>query len=179
MARGGADREGGKPKAFHGCSPQESWHTGPKPVDSDPGALQPSTWPKDIPLELRFQAYFQVVESGCWEWLASLRGRMQYGQIILSGKNIYAHRLSYELGVGPIPDGKQIDHLCRNPKCVNPEHLEPVEPRENTMRGFGPTAQNAKKTHCLRGHEYNEANTFLGRNGRSCRECRRLLRRKA
>lgn len=89
-----------------------------------------------------------------------------------------AHRIAYELEVGPIPDGKVLDHLCRNPPCCNPAHLDPVTRRVNTLRGINPPAFNAVKTHCKRGHLLDEANTYIqidkksGRPGRSCKTCR-------
>lgn len=104
---------------------------------------------------------------------------------------VRAHRWLYERWVGPIPQGLQLDHLCHNDTgcpggddcshraCVNPMHMEPVTPRVNTLRGSGNSAANALKTHCSRGHEFTEENTywqtFRGRRHRSCRICRRML----
>lgn len=85
-----------------------------------------------------------------------------------------AHRVSYETFVGPIPAGLTLDHLCRNTLCINPAHLEPVTIKENVLRGDGPTARNARKTHCDRGHAFDETNTGPNANGgRSCRACKR------
>lgn len=86
-----------------------------------------------------------------------------------------AHRIVYEQEVGAIPDGLQIDHLCRNRWCVNVEHLEPVTIAENVLRGEGITAINARKTHCIHGHEFTEKNTYVRpdrTNHRDCRICR-------
>jgi hypothetical protein len=81
-----------------------------------------------------------------------------------------AHRWAYETIVGSIPEGLELDHLCRNPSCVNPGHLEPVPHRENLARGIG----NGSKTHCPKGHAYSPENTYTGPNGnRGCRTCRR------
>lgn len=91
---------------------------------------------------------------------------------------IKAHRQVYWDEIGPIPDGLTIDHLCRNRSCVNPDHLEPVTMRENTMRGMGFSAVNARKTHCPKGHPYDEANTYYFGRNRQCRACRREFGRR-
>jgi HNH endonuclease len=108
----------------------------------------------------------------CWIWTGA-GSKEGYGRIWLNGGNYGTHRLSYELLVGPIPDGLVIDHLCRNPPCVNPAHLEPVTDRENLHRGVGVVAINAAKTHCPQGHEYDEQNTYHepGGKGRQCKTC--------
>lgn len=103
----------------------------------------------------------------------------RYGRIKCHDKPLSVHRIMYEDFVGPIPVGLQIDHLCRNMRCVNPAHLEPVTGRQNTLRGVGPTAQNARKTHCVHGHEFTEDNTYVERGGgRHCRECHRIRLRR-
>ena len=114
-----------------------------------------------------------LVGDDCWEWTASTNG-IGYGQIRLRGRNVYAHRLSYELFVGEIPSGLDLDHLCRNPGCVRPNHLEPVTHQENLLRGDTIVARSAAVTHCPKGHAYDEANTYIGKKGwRKCRTCRR------
>jgi hypothetical protein len=110
----------------------------------------------------------------CWLWLGHLNSH-GYGQIRAYGTRYSAHRLSYMLVRGTIPDGLVLDHLCRNRACANPLHLEAVTNRTNVLRGVGRTAQNAIKTHCLRGHEYTPENTYKQpRDGgvlRGCRQC--------
>jgi hypothetical protein len=112
-----------------------------------------------------------TIDNGCWEWTAS-RFTGGYGMITENGKCRGAHRVMYELLVGPIPEGLGLDHLCRNRGCVNPGHLEPVSIGENVLRGEGITAQNAAKTHCMRGHEFTVENTYAASGKwRACREC--------
>jgi len=116
----------------------------------------------------------------CMEWQGKINdGR--YGMFSAgsrsdgSRKQLYAHRLAYEWIVGCIPPKYQIDHLCRNTKCVWVGHLEAVSPRENTMRGNTITAANAAKTECPSGHSYSPENTVVSKAGRRvCRECRRI-----
>ncbi|KKM02057.1 hypothetical protein LCGC14_1788260 [marine sediment metagenome] len=119
--------------------------------------------------------------TGCWPWQrATSRG---YGQLSINGTVCSAHRTAYEIVKGPIPDGLQIDHLCRNTRCINPDHMEAVTARVNTLRGNNPPAVNARKTHCKRGHEFVADNTVRTAKGRECRQCRndnqRLARSRA
>lgn len=113
-----------------------------------------------------------VPESGCWLWDGSCNPK-GYGRLMRKRKTYMAHRVSYEVFVGPIPDGLQLDHLCRVHCCVNPNHLEPVTGRENIIRGTSFSAQNAAKTHCAKGHEFKWYK--VKRNGtqrRQCQTCR-------
>jgi len=114
----------------------------------------------------------------CWLWKANTDDG-GYGTFALTHtKMALAHRYSYTELVGPIPPGLTLDHLCRNRSCVNIAHLEPVTSRENTLRGISPAAQNAVKTHCLRGHPFDSANTLINVRGeRQCRACARLRAR--
>ena len=114
-----------------------------------------------------------VPESGCWLWMGS-HDPKGYGRIIINRRRVPLHRVVFEQLYGPIPEGKQIDHLCRVKSCINPNHLEIVESRTNTLRGIGPTALNAQKTHCHHGHPFDLANTIFRRTGgRRCRQCRK------
>lgn len=130
-------------------------------------------------LRARLQSHILIVD-GCWEWQGFLHSG--YGHIKVHGKVILAHRVSYELHRGLIPTGMEIDHLCRNRRCVNPDHLEVVTRRENWQRGISITRFNADKTHCIHGHPFDDTNTYLFRAytcggtpyvGRGCRACRR------
>lgn len=115
----------------------------------------------------------------CWLWLGcTING---YGQMKIPGsakKRIYTHRFFYERLVGPIPEGLQLDHLCRVRNCVNPEHLEPVTGRVNTLRGTSPVAQRAKQTHCLNGHPLVGSNLINSKPTRQCRICTNARKRK-
>lgn len=111
----------------------------------------------------------------CWVWTGSLAKR-GYGSFCPSGKSVSAHRYSFELARGEIPEGLHLDHLCRNPPCVNPDHLDPVTVRLNILRGDGEAAKNAAKTHCLRGHEFTSENTYTNGRRRVCRQCERIRR---
>lgn len=118
-----------------------------------------------------------TVTSGCWKWTGS-RNPSGYGLLGVVGASgrqttMGAHRVAYELLVGPIPDGLEIDHLCRVRHCVNPAHLEPVTRQENMRRG-----SKANQTHCKRGHALAGANMYKRSNGtRACRACLSLHHR--
>lgn len=120
-------------------------------------------------------------ETGCWLWTGNLTNT-GYGayQIKRNGKFIRgAHRVAYFLFVGPIPDGLQLDHLCRVRHCANPAHLEPVTSQENTLRSpFTMASRWASRTHCGYGHEFTPENTYVPpKGGRACRTCKRRIRR--
>lgn len=101
---------------------------------------------------------------GCWPWLGYLQPSAGYG---MHGRRL-AHRVAYELAVGPIPQGLELDHLCRNRGCVNPAHLEPVTHRTNALRGEGVGARNARMSGCPCGRPYD----LVDGGKRRCRPCR-------
>lgn len=131
----------------------------------------------------RIDLFFEKVtlgdETECWWWQAAV-DRKGYGLFWNGRKSAFAHRYIYEEFVAPIPDGLVIDHLCCEPSCVNPAHMEVVTSKENSLRGNGATAMNARKTHCKRGHEFTDENTyFQNPNSRTCRQCVRDRQRRA
>lgn len=125
----------------------------------------------------RFKSKLKVVESGCWEWQGEILPN-GYGRIWDHQKRHLAHRWSYMHHVGPIPDGLVIDHECNNPACVNPDHLRPMTQQANVLRSETDVAAiNARKTHCLRGHEFDAANTYMQSGTRQCRKCKCIRER--
>ena len=100
-----------------------------------------------------------------------MRDREGYGQYKYGGQQYKAHRVAYELFVGPIPDDHQIDHLCRNTPCVRPDHLDPVLPIENTRRGRN---ANREMLACMRGHEYRQGSFYVNKGRRYCLACARI-----
>ena len=121
---------------------------------------------------------YVIEESGCWRWVGN-HGLTGYGHVRVGRHTVMAHRYVFERDRGAVPDGLQLDHLCRNRGCVNPDHLEPVTARTNVLRGDTTPGRNANKTHCHRGHPLDGAN--LGRRARQryCRECNRRRNRLA
>lgn len=118
--------------------------------------------------------------SVCYVWPGP-KYRNGYGRLVVvrGGKdnNMLAHRVVYEGVFGKIPEGLTIDHLCRNRACVNPKHMRVVSQRENTLAGNSPSAINARKTECHRGHALSGYNLMLPKyGGRKCRKCHNLMR---
>lgn len=112
----------------------------------------------------------KVDKSGdCWLWLGGV-DRKGYGRFSLGGRLTTAHRLAYESLLAPVPTALTLDHLCRRPSCVRPEHLEVVSIRENILRGQGVAAICARRTRCVHGHPFDLFNTYLRPNGK--RDCR-------
>lgn len=139
---------------------------------SDP--ITPSRYDKDA-----ITRFFERVDVGdCWTWTASKSNGYGYFCPPGSRQAMGAHLWLYRELVGPVAPGHELDHLCRNRACVNPDHLEPVTKRENGLRGYSPAAINARKTRCPKGHEYTDANTKRGvRGARVCRTCWNAWRR--
>lgn len=123
-------------------------------------------------LEERFWAKVQLPTEpdGCLIWSAS-KCHLGYGRMSVAGRSAKAHRVSYELLVGPIPEGLVIDHLCRNRACVNPNHLEAVTQKVSVHRGGGVAAIKARKTRCHVGHPLAGDNLRIDSYGRHCRAC--------
>lgn len=141
----------------------------PRPSGRPRRSLWDRFWPK-------------VDASGdCWQWTGGVSGR--YGMVRPGGSANQrgAHVMAWELLIGPVPNGHQVDHLCKNTLCVNPDHLQPVPPRINLLRSETWSGVNARKSHCPNGHPYDKANTRIHMGKRNCRSCdrARLARRRA
>ena len=133
-------------------------------------------YPRGMPEDDRFFA--RVVEDGdCWRWVGAQRPD-GYGNFIGGdGRTWAAHRWAYEFFIGPIPDGLHLDHLCRNPSCVNPWHLDPVTAAVNNSR-IPPENRRQPNELCRRGHPMTPDNVRVNaRGGRCCLTCRREYER--
>jgi HNH endonuclease len=139
-----------------------------------------------IPIRRRLLRSSHSDENGCWLWTGAV-DKDGYGKMVLADpdwahrRHVRAHRIAYETFVGPIPEGLEIDHLCAQPGCINPVHLEPVTTYNNVLRSNGLASQNAHKAICKNGHLLTEENiyytTWKGHTWRQCRECRRIASR--
>lgn len=125
----------------------------------------------------RFWAKVDFSDDGCWEW-RGCRSWWGYGLFRLDGKMAAAHRVAYQRVIGAIPEGLEIDHICERRACVRPDHLRPLTHRENMCRSqTAPSAINARKTHCVHGHEFTVATTRVHDGRRICRTCRNISAR--
>lgn len=139
----------------------------------------PTLTPKQIE---RFWSRVEVHHpAGCWEWNGSFSpggyGRISYQD---QDKNHHypAHRVAYRLLIGPIPNDLVLDHLCRNPRCVNPDHIDVVTFDENIRRGYGLSGKHTQRPRCIHGHDFTPENTYYYGNGyRQCKTCRRIRAR--
>ena len=134
----------------------------------------------------RFYSHLTRSADGCWLWSTDRCDAHTYGQVSLRGRTWMAHRIAWELLVGPIPDGLVVDHLCRRPACCNPAHLDLVTPSVNVRRGNRPRASahyNARKTTCKRGHPLSGDNLYIRHDHRGahrvCKTCVALFSRES
>lgn len=179
---GGAYREPGeKPCAISDCirpsksrgwcnAHYENWRRNGDPLPRINLTLEERFWPKVVRRS-----------SGCWVWAGS-RNKGGYGHLGLppnGQRQGMAHRVAYELLVGPIPDGLELDHLCRYTSCVNPAHLQPVTHKINIERATWACAKaHRAKTHCPQGHPYSGDNLAMYGGKRCCRTCMRASNRR-
>ncbi|KKK79382.1 hypothetical protein LCGC14_2834040, partial [marine sediment metagenome] len=130
----------------------------PQPLTQEVLAPMPNQYTMPNPAE-RFFTKVRFTKS-CWLWQAATL-RHGYGVFTLQGRSILAHVYAYELCVGPVPEGLELDHTCRIRNCVYPWHVEPVTRRVNQHRGMSFSGVNSRKTHCENGHRFDEANTYI------------------
>ena len=119
-----------------------------------------------------------VVTGCCWYWTGA-KIPTGYGSIRHQGKAKMVHRVAYEILVGPIPEGLELDHLCRVRNCVNPDHLDPVTHQVNVSRGRTGHSSGPRQTHCKRGHSFTEENTYMHNGKRHCRACKALRKQES
>lgn len=138
----------------------------------------------DPALERFWQYVIVDHKTKCWNWISN-KSNVGYGLFRYKKQFVSTHRFAYEVNKGKIQKGMTLDHLCRNRSCCNPEHLEKVTSKENTLRGFGITGKNARKTHCIKGHDLTMENLTkygLKIGKRVCKKCanksNKLLKRR-
>jgi hypothetical protein len=130
-----------------------------------------------LPYHNREMPGFQASERWCWFWDGPVN-RNGYSRTTIDGRTIVLHRLIYQIVKGPLTKAKVLDHLCRERRCCNPDHLQPVTSKENTRRGNSGPGHNARKATCKRGHKLSGANVRIRKRGKSgkervCKACRR------
>lgn len=131
------------------------------------------------PLAVRLFAKVRVAENGCWLFEPAVKVAW-YGKVKTDWGAANVHVIVWNWLRGPVPDGLELDHLCRNKACCNPDHLEAVSHKENCRRGRGPEVARSRRftqTHCKRGHEFNLVNTIYKKKQRVCRICKREWQR--
>ncbi len=139
-----------------------------------PLPLEPRFWSKVDKSRICLCDYCLNHTGYCWQWIAYIN-KKGYGMFKIHGRVVEAYRVAYEFTKGNVPSGLELDHLCRQRWCVNPDHLEPVTRKENVHRGIGPTAKKFRQTRCLRGHPLSGDNLYVYPNGqRCCRICHKL-----
>ena len=146
-----------------------------RPYQPDP----PRVVRRTTPLEERLASAIDYRPGKCWEWRAARDGN-GYGMVRVAGRTRRVHVVVYEILVGPLPGKAVLDHLCRNPPCCNPQHLDLVTHRINILRGEGLAAHQVLRTHCPRGHPYDEVNTYIlpsRPTARYCKACNRINHR--
>ena len=150
-----------------------------QPKARDRGHVKPRAGAYSYAVRDRFEAkMIPEPNTGCWLWIAADQPT-GYGQMWTGRTREGAHRISYKMFCGEIADGLEIDHRCRNRWCVNPDHLRAVTHRENMRCSNAIMGENARKTHCIRGHELTGDNLRIVRGSRQCRECTNFRARRA
>jgi HNH endonuclease len=146
-------------------------------VNTAPASFKGTRGSGFVPLPIRFWTKVLLSEgTDCWIWQGA-KDSLGYGRFGIGNKRMTGpHRYAYERLVGPIPDGRVLDHLCDNPTCVNPAHLRVCTQKENVLRGRSASAINARKKVCKNGHLLSENNVYHPANRPMHRNCRQCLK---